>query len=192
MGKIIISENVSIDGVTQDPTGEDGFSHGGWAGQIGDRDRSAWAKALLDEALAASALLLGRRTDEWFAARWLSRGGDWADRLNGLPKYVVSSTLAEARWSNATVLSGDVVNEVSKLRQHLAGDIVVYGSSRLARTLMQHGLVDELRLMVYPVVVGTGDRLFGEGAGNRPARLVHAGTVGDSLVSLTYEYPSPE
>jgi dihydrofolate reductase len=186
MGKIITSENVSLDGVVQDPTGEEGFRLGGWFGDVGDRDREAWVKLELDEALSAGALLLGRRSDEWFATRWLSRSGEWADRLNSLPKYVVSSTLEEARWTNSTVLKGDVVGEVSKLKQEVAGDIVVYASTQLVHTLMEHDLVDELRLMIYPVVLGTGERLFGETSDKKPMRLVHAQTVGDSLAFLTY------
>ena len=186
MGKIIISENVSLDGVVQDPTGEEGFRLGGWFGHVGDRDREAWVKVELDEALGAAALLLGRRSDEWFATRWLSRSGEWADRLNSLPKYVVSSTLDEARWTNSTVLKGDVVSEVSKLKQEVTGDIVVYASTQLVYTLMEHDLVDEMRLMIYPVVLGTGERLFGETSDKRPMRLVHAQTVGDSLALLTY------
>ena len=186
MGKIIISENASLDGVVQDPTGEEGFRLGGWFGHVGDRDREAWVKVELDEALGAAALLLGRRSDEWFATRWLSRSGEWADRLNSLPKYVVSSTLDEARWTNSTVLKGDVVSEVSKLKQEVTGDIVVYASTQLVHTLMEHDLVDELRLMIYPVVLGTGERLFGETIDKKPMRLVHAQTVGDSLAFLTY------
>ncbi|MGP4029272.1 dihydrofolate reductase family protein [Actinomadura sp. 3N407] len=187
MGKIIISENVSLDGVVQDPTGEEGFRHGGWFLRMGDKDREAWAELELDEALRAEALLLGRRSDEWFAARWLSRSGAWADRLNSLPKYVVSSTLQEPEWSNSTVLRGDVVDEVSKLKQELDGDIVVYASRQLVHTLMEHGLVDELRLIVHPVVLGAGDRLFGETSDKSPMRLVDIRTVGDSLAFLTYQ-----
>ena len=187
MGKIVISENVSLDGVVQDPTGEEGFSRGGWTGQIRPEDREEWAKVLLAEALGTEALLLGRRSDEWFAARWLSRSGAWADRLNSLPKYVVSSTLGEPRWSNATVLRGDVVNEVSKLKQELDGDIVVYASAGLVPTLMEHDLVDEVRLMVYPVVLGTGQRLFGETSGKKPMRLARVQAVGDSLALLEYD-----
>ena len=186
MGKIIISENVSLDGVVQDPTGEEGFRHGGWFRQIGDKDREAWAKVLLDEALGAEAMLLGRRSYEFFAARWPSRSGDYADRLNSMPKYVVSSTLEEPRWTNATVLKGDVVGEVSKLKEELAGDIVVYGSSQLVYTLMGHDLADELRLMIYPVVVGAGQRLFGETSDTKPVRLNNTQTVGDGLAFLTY------
>ena len=186
MGKIVVSENLSLDGVVQDPTGEDGFRHGGWFLQIGDEDREEWAKVELGEALGAEALLLGRRSDEYFAARWLSRSGEWADRLNSMPKYVVSATLEEPRWGNATVLTGDVVSEVSKLKQELDGEIVVYASTQLVHTLMQHDLVDEVRLMVYPVVLGAGERLFGQVGGKKPMRLVRAQTVGDSLAFLTY------
>jgi dihydrofolate reductase len=192
MGRIIVSENVSLDGVVQDPTGEEGFRHGGWFLQMGDKDREEWARIELDEALGAEALLLGRRSDEWFAVRWLSRNGQWADRLNSLPKYVVSSTLEEPRWSTSTafkgaVLKGDVVTEVSKLKQELAGDIVVYASTPLVHTLMEHDLVDELRLTVFPVVLGAGERLFGETSDDKPMRLVKTRTVGDTLAYLTYE-----
>jgi dihydrofolate reductase len=187
MGKIVISENTSLDGVVQDPTGEEGFRYGGWFDQIGGKDREGWAKVGFDEALGAEAFLLGRRTDEWLAARWLSRSGEWADRLNSLPKYVVSSTLEEAKWTNSTVLKGDVVKEVSKLKQELDGDIVVAGSIRLAHTLIEHDLVDELRLMIFPVVLGAGERLFDETKDKKPMRLVHAQAVGDNLALLTYE-----
>ena len=187
MGKIIISENASLDGVVQDPTGEEGFSFGGWFGQIGDKDREGWAQAGLDEALGAEAFLLGRRTEQWLAARWLSRSGEWADRLNGLPKYVVSSTLEEPKWTNSTVLKGDVVQEVSALKQELAGDIVVAGSIQLARALIEHNLADELRLMIFPVVLGAGERLFDETKDRKHMRLVHARTVGHNLALLTYE-----
>jgi dihydrofolate reductase len=187
MGKIVISENVSLDGVVQDPTGDEGFRHGGWFFQVGDKDREEWAKVELDEALGAEALLLGRRSDEWFAARWTSRSGEWADRLNSMPKYVVSSTLADPAWNNSTVLRGDVVTEVSKLKQELDGEIVVYASRQLARTLMEHDLVDELRLTVYPVALGAGERLFGETSDKKPMRLLNTRTVGDGLAYLTYE-----
>ena len=191
MGKIVISQNVTLDGVVQDPTGEEGFRHGGWFGQVGD-SREEWVRLELEEALGAEALLLGRRSDEWFAARWLSRSGEWADRLNSMPKYVVSSTLEEPRWSNSTefkgtVLKGDVVNEVSRLKQELDGDIVVYASAQLVHMLMEHDLVDELRLTVYPFVLGAGERLFGETSARKPMRLVRTRTLGDGLVHLTYE-----
>jgi dihydrofolate reductase len=187
MGKIIISENVSLDGVVQDPTGEEGFGRGGWFLEVGHEDREAWAKLELDEALGANALLLGRRSDAWFATRWLCRSGEWADRLNSLPKYVVSSTLQEPKWSNSTVLKGEVVNEISKLRQELDGDIVVYASTQLVHTLMEHDLVDELRLTMYPVVLGAGERLFGETSDKKPVRLIDTRTVGDGLAFLTYQ-----
>ncbi len=187
MGKLVISENVTLDGVVQDPTGDEGFRHGGWFGQMGDKDREEWARIELDEALGAEALLLGRRSDEWFATRWASRSGEWADRLNSLPKYVVSSTLDQPAWSNSTVLNGDVVKEISKLKQDLGGDIVVYASCQLVHTLLEHGLVDELRLTVHPVVLGAGQRLFGETSDKTSMRLLNARTVGSSLSYLTYE-----
>jgi dihydrofolate reductase len=187
MGKIVISENVSLDGVVQDPTGEEGFSRGGWFAQISDKDRTEWAKVGLDEALRAEALLLGRRSEEWLAARWPSRSGEWADKLNGLPKYVVSCTLEDPKWTNSTVLKGDVVKEVSKLKRELDGEIVVAASRQLVLTLMEHDLLDELRLMVYPVVLGAGERLFGETSDSKPMRLLDTRTVGDSLSYLRYE-----
>jgi dihydrofolate reductase len=187
MGKIVWSTNVTLDGIIQDPDGKEGFSRGGWFGQFGGRDLEEWSKISLDEALGAQALLLGRRSDEWFARRWTSRDGAWADRLNGLPKYVVSATLEEARWGNATVLRGDVVREVSALKGRLDGEIVVYASYQLGRTLVEHDLVDELRLTVFPVALGTGERLFGETAEQKPMRLVGSVNVGVGLLLLTYE-----
>ena len=145
------------------------------------------ARSSIHEALGTQALVLGRRSDEWFAERWLSKSGEWADRLNRLPKYVVSSTLERPRWSNATVLKGDVVDEVSKLKQELDGDIVVYASYQLGRTLIEHDLVDELRLFVFPVVVGAGKHLFDETSDKTPLRLVDTKTIGDGLVFVTYE-----
>jgi dihydrofolate reductase len=184
MGKIIISENVTLDGVIQDPSGAEGFKHGGWVGKL--TDRPATGKAALDQALGAEAQLLGRRTYEFLAARWPSRSGALADRLNAQPKYVVSSTLEDPEWNNSTVLGGDVVKEVSKLKQELDGEIIVAGSIQLVRTLIQHDLVDELRLMVYPVVLGAGERLFGETADKKPMRLVGTRS-GDGIAFLTYE-----
>ncbi|HEX9519414.1 MAG TPA: dihydrofolate reductase family protein [Streptosporangiaceae bacterium] len=188
MGKIVISTNVSLDGVVQDPDGQEGFRLGGWFGQFGGKDLEEWAKVELEEALGTEALLLGRRSDEWFATRWASRTGEWADRLNSLGKYVVSSTLQEPKWNNSTVLRGDVVSEVSKLKQELDGDIVVYASYQLERTLIEHDLVDELRLVVYPVVLGAGERLFGETSDKKPMRLVDTKTIGDGLAFLTYKF----
>ena len=154
MGTIVVSDNVSLDGVIQDPAGDEGFRVGGWVGLI--KDREEVNKVTLDEALGTEALLLGRRSYEWFAERWPARTGELADRLNSLPKYVVSSTLEAADWNNSTVLKGEAVDEVSKLKQALDGEIVVYASRQLVHTLMEHDLVDELRLMVYPVVLGAG------------------------------------
>src|SRR5947207_6745318 len=188
MGKIVISENVSLDGVIQDPTGEEGFRLGGWFAQIGDKDREEWARVELDEALGAEALLLGRRSYEWFAARWSSRPGEWAARLNSLPKYVVSSTLEDPKWTNSTVLKGDAVSEVSKLKQKLSGEVVVYASYQLGHTLIEHDLVDELRLFVFPVVLGAGERLFGETSDKKSLRLLETRTIGKGLAYLSYEF----
>ena len=190
MGKIVISTNVSLDGVVQDPDGEEGFRLGGWFVQDGGKDLEEWGKVEYAEALRTEALLLGRRSDEWFAARWLSKSGAWADRLNSLPKYVVSSTLQDPRWTNVTVLKGDVVDEVTRLKQELDGDIVVYASYQLGRTLLEHDLVDELRLFVFPVVVGAGERLFGETSAEKPFRLTGSRTAGDGLAYVTYEIVS--
>lgn len=187
MRKIIVSENVSLDGVVQDPAGDEGFRLGGWVGRVGDKGREEAANVLLDEALGTEALLLGRRSYEFFAARWPSRSGELADRLNSLPKYVVSSTLEDPAWNNSTVLKGDVVNAASELKQQLNGDIVVYASFQLVRTLIEHDLVDELRLMIYPVVLGAGERLFGETSDKKPMHLIDIRTVGDGLAFLTYE-----
>ena len=187
MGKIVITTNASLDGVVQDPDGQEGFKLGGWFGQFGGKDLEQWAEVETDEALRAEALLLGRRSEEWFATRWASRTGEWADRLNSMPKYVVSSTLTEPRWDNSTVLKGDVVDEVSKLKQEIAGEILVYASYQLERALIEHDLVDELRLVVFPVVLGAGERLFGPTGDKKPMRLVSAQTIGDGLAFLTYQ-----
>jgi dihydrofolate reductase len=187
MGKIIISTNVSLDGVVEDPDGKEGFSQGGWFVQYGGKDLEDWGKVMYAEAVGATALLLGRRSDEWFGTRWASRPGEWADRLNSLPKYVVSATLQDPAWTNVTVLKGNVIDEVTRLKRDLDGDIVVYASYQLGRPLIEHGLVDELRLSVFPVVVGAGERLFGETTGTRPFRLAGSRTVGSGLVLLTYE-----
>jgi dihydrofolate reductase len=186
MGEIVVSENVTLDGVVEDPAGAEGFDRGGWIGRIGERGRDEAARVLLDDALGAAAQLFGRRTYEFLAARWPSRSGELADRLNDMPKYVVSSTLQQPDWNNSTVLAGDVVQEVAKLKEELDGEIVVAGSIQLVRTLMENDLVDELRLMIYPVVLGAGERLFGETSVQRPVRLVETRTV-DDLAYLTYE-----
>ena len=187
MGKIVISTNVSLDGVVQDPDGAEGSGLGGWFGRFGGKDLEAWAKVSLDEALAAGALLLGRRSYEWLAARWPSRSGELADRLNRLPKYVVSATLANPAWNNSTVLKGDVLNEVSTLKQHIDGDIVIAGSFQLVRTLIEHDLVDELRLKIFPVALGVGERLFGETSDKKPMRLLDTQTLEGGIAYLTYQ-----
>jgi dihydrofolate reductase len=166
MGRIVVSENVTLDGVIQDPAGDEGFSVGGWVGLI--KDSPQLNQLALDEVRGAEAWLLGRRSYEWFAGRWPARSGELADRLNSLPKYVVSSTLTEPTWNNSTVLRGDAVKEVSKLKQELDGEIVVPASFRLLRTLLEHDLVDELRLKIFPVVLGAGERLFGETGEKKP------------------------
>ena len=188
MGKIVISTNMSLDGVVQDPDGEEGFRLGGWFVQFGGKDLEAWNKVALDEALSAEAWLLGRRSYEFFGARWRPRSGELADRLNTMPKYVVSSTLEHPDWENSRVLKGDVVNEVSKLKQKLDGEIVVPASYQLGRTLMEHDLVDELRLVVFPVVLGAGERFFGKTSSKKAMRLVSTQPIGDSLVLLTYGF----
>ena len=187
MGKIVITTNISLDGVVEDPDGQEGSRLGGWFGQFGGKDLEGWAKVETEEALGADALLLGRRSDEWFATRWLSRSGEWADKLNNMPKFVVSSTLKDARWSNATIVKGDVVSEVSKLKHEINGEILVYASYQLVHTLIEHDLVDELRLVIFPVVLGSGDRLFGETSDRKPMRLVDVTTIGAGLTFVTYE-----
>jgi dihydrofolate reductase len=184
MGKIVVSDNVSLDGVIHDPAGDEGFRGGGWVGLI--KDRPQLNQLALDEALAAEALLLGRLSYAWFAGRWPSRSGALADRLNSLPKYVVSSTLEHPNWNNSRILGGDVVNEVSKLKQGLNGEIQVAASFQLVHTLMEHDLVDELRLKIFPVVLGAGARFFGETSDKKAMRLVDTRTVEGDVVILTY------
>jgi dihydrofolate reductase len=185
MGRIVVSENITLDGVIEDPSGDEGFEHGGWVGKVTDRPEAG--QVLLEETLGAEAELYGRRTYEFLAARWPSREGALADRLNAMPKYVVSSSLGDPEWSNSTVLDGDAVEAVSKLKQEIDGEILVPASIQLVRALMEHDLVDELRLMVYPVVLGAGQRLFGETTEAKPMRLTGSRTLDDSLAYLTYE-----
>ena len=185
MGQIVVTEFVSLDGVMEDPGGAENFKHGGWSFKISRGDEGD--KFKLDETFASEALLLGRVTYEGFAEAWPSRDGEFADKFNNMPKYVVSSTLAEPEWNNSTVLNGDVVEEVGKLRQELDGDIVVHGSARLVQTLLEHDLVDQLRLMVFPVVLGSGKRLFGDTSDTKPLRLVDSKVVGDGVTILIYE-----
>jgi dihydrofolate reductase len=190
VGKIVISgpQNITLDGVVQDPDGREGFRLGGWFVEFGGKDLEEWNKVALAEALRAEAWLLGRRSYEFFGARWRPRNGELADRINSIPKFIVSSTLEEPDWNNSTVLSGDVVTEVSKLKHELDGEIVVPASYQLGRTLIEHDLVDELRLVVFPVLLGAGERLFGETSEKKPMRLVGTRIIGDGLAFLTYRF----
>jgi dihydrofolate reductase len=185
MGKIVVSENVTLDGVIQDPAGDEGFRVGGWVGLI--KDSPQVNQLALDEALGAEAWLLGRRSYEWFAARWPSRTGALADRLNSLPKYVVSSTLEQPAWNNSTMLKGDLFNGVSTLKKELNGEIIVAASFGLVHTLMEHDLVDELRLRIFPVVLGAGERLFSKTSGKKPMRLLGTQTLEGGIAYLTYQ-----
>ena len=185
MGRIVVTEFVSLDGVVEDPGGSENFRHGGWTFEI-ERGEDG-DKFKLDEAFEADALLLGRKTYEGFAAAWPSRDGEFADKFNNMPKYVVSSTLKNPEWTNSTVLDGDLREEVSKLRQEPGGDIVVHGSAQLVQALIENDLVDELRVMVFPVVLGRGKRLFGETSDKKRLRLTDSKTVGDGVEIMIYE-----
>src|SRR2546427_1891228 len=184
MGRIVATEFVSLDGVMEDPGGAEDFEHGGWSFEFSRGDEGDRFK--LDEAFRSQALLLGRVTYQGFAAAWPSREGEFADKFNSMPKYVASSSLEEPQWNNSTVLKGDVAAEVAKLKREQDGDIVVHGSARLVQTLLEHDLVDELRLMVFPVVLGSGKRLFRETSDKKPLRLVHSQLVGDGPALLIY------
>ncbi|MFI1914210.1 dihydrofolate reductase family protein [Nocardia sp. NPDC020380] len=193
MGKIVISTNATLDGVVQDPDGQEGFELGGWFHQFASsNDLEAWTADETEEALGAEALLLGRRSSEWFMSRLPSFearvSGKWAERMNNLPKYVVSSTLENPQWNNTTVLNGDAVKEISELKRKVDGEILVYGSYQLVRTLMEQSLADALRLVIFPVALGTGLRLFDETSDKKPLHLVSARKIGDDLLSCTYEF----
>ena len=185
MGRIVVTEFVSLDGVMEDPGGAENFKHSGWSFEISRGDEGD--KFKLDETMATDALLLGRVTYEGFARAWPSREGEFAYKFNTMPKYVVSSTLRDPEWTNSTVLSGDVPEEVAKVKERHDGDIVVHGSRQLVQTLLEHDLVDELRLMVFPVVLGTGKRVFGETSDKKPLKLAEAKVVGDGVAILRYE-----
>lgn len=187
MGRIVVSTNMTLDGVSQDPTGEEGFPSGGWFLEISDEDREAWAKTEFEEALGTEAFLLGGRSYEWFAQRWVGRDGGWAERMASLPKYVVRSTPGRSDWGPTTVLDGDVLAAVSALKRTVAGDIVVYASYQLVHALVAHDLVDEVRLIVFPRLAGSGGRLFPELAAGKALRLSNVERIGDGLVRLTYE-----
>jgi dihydrofolate reductase len=185
MGKIVVTEFVSLDGVMEDPGGAEDFKYGGWSfewsrGEEGDKFK-------LDETMGSEALLLGRRTYEGFADAWPSREGEFADKFNNMPKYVVSSTLKDPSWNNSTVLEGDLADAVATVKQRHDGEIVVAGSAQLAQSLLERDLVDELRLMVFPVVLGSGKRLFGETSDKKPLKLSSSRTVGDGVAILIYE-----
>ena len=185
MGTIVVNTNMTLDGVVENPTGADGPG-GGWFNAMSAADQDAWSKFELEEAFATDALLLGRVTDAWFAQRWSDRSGDWADRLNGLPKYVVSSTLTETAWANGTVLRGDVVDDVARLKHEVDGKVAVYGSRTLVQTLLEHELVDELRLFVFGALVGRGGRMLEAGA-PESLRLTRAERLGDGLLFVAYD-----
>jgi dihydrofolate reductase len=184
VGRIVVTEFVSLDGVVEDPGGSENFKHGGWSFAFSRGDEGD--KFKLDETRASDALLLGRVTYEGFADAWPSREGEFADKFNSMPKYVVSSTLQDPEWGNSTVLKGDLADEVAKLKREHDGDIVVHGSAQLAQTLIEDDLVDELRLMVFPVVLGSGKRLFGDTSDKKSLQLVDSKVVGDGVAILTY------
>ena len=185
MGRIIVTEFVSLDGVMEAPGGGEDYKHAGWTfeikrGEEGDRFK-------LKETFDSEALLLGRTTYEGFAKAWPSMKGEFADKFNRMPKYVISSTLKKADWNNSTILSGDVIEEITKLKKKLKGNIVVHGSAQLVQALVANDLIDELRLMVFPVVLGTGKRLFGETSDKVPLKLTESKTVGDGVTILIYQ-----
>ena len=185
MGRIVVTEFVSLDGVMEDPGGSEDFQHGGWSFEISRGDEGD--KFKLDETMASDALLLGRITYEGFAEAWPTREGEFAEKFNSMPKYVVSSTLRSPEWNNTTVLEGDLAAEVAELKEKHTGDIVVHGSAQLVQALLEKDLVDELRLMVFPVVLGSGKRLFGERSNKKRLRLRDSKVVGDGVTLLFYE-----
>jgi dihydrofolate reductase len=184
MGRIVVTEFVSLDGVIEDPGGAEDYKHGGWSFEISRGDEGD--KFKLDEAFESDALLLGRVTYEGFADAWPSREGEFADKFNQMPKYVVSTTLSDPEWTNSTVIEGDLAEEVARLKEQIDGDIVVHGSAMLAQALVENDLVDELRLMVFPVVLGEGKRLFGETSDKKALELVDSRVVGDGVSILIY------
>ncbi len=185
MGRIVVTEFVSLDGIAEDPGGDSKFKHAGWSFEVSRGDEED--KFKLEETRNSEALLLGRVTYEGFAKAWTLVHGEFGDMFNSLPKYVVSSTLDKPEWNNSHVLRGDVVKEVTELKERLKGEIVVHGSATLVQTLLEHGLVDELRLMVYPVILGAGRRLFGEMSDKKNLRLAESRIAGDGVLILTYK-----
>jgi dihydrofolate reductase len=188
MARIVITEFISLDGVVEDPGGSEGFEHGGWTFEIDRGDEGNRFK--IDETMESDGLLLGRDTYQGFAAACPTREGEFADKFNTMPKYVVSSTLENPEWTNTTVVGGDVVDGIRRLRDDVDGTLVVHGSVRLAQTLLEHDLADELRLMLFPVVLGRGKRLFGDTTDKKRLQLTRSGTVGDGVVLLVYERPA--
>jgi dihydrofolate reductase len=184
MGRIVVTEFMSLDGVVEDPGGAEDFKHGGWSFEFNRGDDGD--KFKLDETMETEALLLGRVTYEGFADAWPKREGEFADKFNNMPKYVVSTTLSDPEWNNSTVISGDVAAEVARIRDEVDGDVVVHGSASLVQTLMENDLVDELRLMVFPVVLGDGKRLFGETTDKKALELTDSQVVGDGVSILVY------
>jgi dihydrofolate reductase len=189
MGRIVVTEFISLDGVIEAPGGGEDYQYAGWTFEIDRGDEGNQFK--LDETMSSAALLLGRRTYEGFAAAWPERDGEFADKFNTMPKYVVSSTLRDPEWTNSTVLSGDVVDEITNLKKEQDGDIVVHGSAQLVQSLIENDLVDELRLMVFPVVLGTGKRLFGETTDKKRLRLSSSTVVGDGVAIQVYTRTEP-
>lgn len=186
MSNLVVSINMTLDGVIQDPMGDEGTPAGGWSAAMSDGDRGAWAKTLTEEALAASALLMGGRTYDWFAPRWVVRDGAWADRLKELPKYVVATTITGEDWGPVTVLDGDIPARVREAKASAGGDVLVFGSGHLLPLLFDNGLVDELRLFVFPVVAGSGRRLFDGIAAGHSLELMDAASLGDQVTRMQY------
>ncbi len=185
MGRIVVTEFISLDGVVEDPGGAEKFRHGGWAFEI---ERGAEGDAFkLDETRGSDALLLGRNTYEGFADAWPQRDGEFADKFNAMPKYVVSATLEAPDWNNTTVVGTDPVAAAERLKQDIDGEIVIHGSVSVVQALLEAGLVDELRLMVYPVVLGDGKRLWDSLSDKRTLRLKDSATVGEGVSILVYE-----
>ena len=184
MGRIVVTEFISLDGVVEDPGGSEDFKYGGWSFEFDRGDEGDQFK--LDETMASDALLLGRVTYQGFADSWPQRDGEFADKFNNMPKYVVSSTLKDPEWTNTTVIEDDLAEEVAKLRDSHDGDVIVHGSVQLAQALIDKDLVDALHLMVFPVILGAGKRLFGETGDKKTLKLTDSKTVGDGVSILVY------
>ena len=185
MGRIVVTEFISADGVIEDPGGSEDFRYGGWTFDYDRGDDGNQFK--LDETMSSAALLLGRVTYEGFAAAWPEREGEFADKFNGMPKYVVSTTMTDASWTNSAVISGDLATELERVRKEHEGDVVVHGSATLVQSLLELDQVDELRLMVFPVVLGAGKRLFGETSDRKPMALTDSTTVGDGVAIMVFQ-----